>query len=83
MKIKHGIIVTKKNEPYPRQVYHFCGYENPPTSEDIEHLTYELINDPEFDYPDLLINYELSIAKPDVVEYFKRQMQEDGVIHGK
>jgi hypothetical protein len=83
MDIKHGIVVTKKDEPYPRRVYHFCGYEEPPTAEDIEHLTNELMNDPEFDYPDLLLTYELSIAKPDVVEYFNKQMKEDGVIHDK
>jgi len=73
--IKYGIIVTKNDEPYPKRVHHFCGYEAPPEISDIQHLIYELMYDKEFNYPDLLLNYTLALAKPDVVEYFKKELE--------
>lgn len=47
MQIRYGIIAyMMENESMT--VFHFCGYENPPTQRDIDSLAQELNSDPQF-----------------------------------
>lgn len=52
MTIKYGIVAytLDANKELPTiNVLHFCGYEAPPTQQDIDSLARELNTDPEFD----------------------------------
>lgn len=47
-KFKHGLVACAQLEGDQLSILHFCGYEVPPTAEDIRLLGEELNTDPEF-----------------------------------
>lgn len=65
MKINHGIIAVDAETM--TSILHFCGYENPPTQYDWNHLEEELDNDPDFN---LGCDYVLMKASDEIVKYF-------------
>jgi hypothetical protein len=47
-KFKYGLVACTKIDDEQISILHFCGYERPPTEEDIKALELELNTDPEF-----------------------------------
>lgn len=71
MKVNYGLIVidpTVKNG----KIYHFCGYEKPPTGTDVESLRKELETNPEFGLQPLMGRLSIISADNEVMEnYFE------------
>lgn len=74
MKINYAYIAIKKDEPYPKKIYHFCGYEDRPTFHDYNHLQEELKNDPEFNkfFHFNIEEYEIIEAPVQIIELFNQ-----------
>jgi hypothetical protein len=80
MNINYGLIVF---DPIPNEngtvtVFHFCGYENPPTEAQIEGLRRELETDEEFCLTGRMHEMEIMVAPQDVVDYHRELLRESG-----
>lgn len=77
--MKFGLIVvakdylTSNDDEY--HVYHFCGFENEPTQDDIDILYAELKSDPEFGLSDFMDTLQIVTAPSEVVKAFEKILE--------
>ena len=80
MDIKYGIVAYTLEGPKDKPVIailHFCGYENPPTQQQIDGLAEELNTDPEFNLVGRIgVDVLLTEASDAMVREMARQMKD-------
>jgi hypothetical protein len=79
MKINYGLMVVAKefDSKGDRQLYHFCGYVNPPTAHERATLEAELKSNKEFEIPE---EYLIIDASSEILEYMNGFIIEHGPV---
>jgi hypothetical protein len=76
MKINYGLIayLPYQDKDGNIDILHFCGYEQKPSTYDIESLREEFKNDKEFGLTEISDDIIIQLATESILEYYKRQI---------